>query len=73
MRQHESNVWRVLNLGQQSEADVSQCLLTADFGVSAAPPENVFKSGTATAMIEHGCPFWSRVRPRAIAIARRKL
>jgi len=57
MRQHESNAWRVLNLGKQSEEDVSQCLLAADFGVSAAPPENIFKSGTAAAMIEHGLPI----------------
>jgi hypothetical protein len=57
MREHESNVWRVLNLGKQSEQDISQCLLAADFGVSAAPPENVFKSGTATAMMEHGLPI----------------
>lgn len=56
LRQHEGNGWRVLNLGQQSEEDVSQCLLTADFGVSAVPPENIFKSGTAAAMIEHGLP-----------------
>jgi glycosyltransferase involved in cell wall biosynthesis len=57
LRQREGNAWRVLNLGPQPEEDVSQCLLTADFGVSAAPPENVFKSGTAAAMIEHGLPI----------------
>jgi len=56
LQQHEGNSWRVLNLGQQSEEDISQCLLTADFGVSAAPPEMVFKSGTVAAMIEHGLP-----------------
>ena len=54
LQKHKGDSWRFLNLGQQSEEDVSQCLLTADFGVSAAPPENVFKSGTAAAMIEHG-------------------
>jgi len=31
-------------------------LLAADFGVSAVPPEFVFKSGTTIAMIEHGLP-----------------
>jgi hypothetical protein len=50
----ESNSWRFLTLGQQSEEDISQCLLAADFGVSAAPPEYLHKSGTAVAMIEHG-------------------
>jgi glycosyltransferase involved in cell wall biosynthesis len=54
LKKHESASWHVLNLGPQSEEDISQCLLAADFGVSAAPPENVFKSGTAAAMIEHG-------------------
>jgi hypothetical protein len=57
LRQHEGNPWRVLSLGQQPEEDISQCLLTADFGVSAVPPENIFKSGTAAAMIEHGLPI----------------
>lgn len=46
--------WRFLNLGPQTEEDISQALLAADFGVSAVPPENLFKSGTATAMLEHG-------------------
>jgi glycosyltransferase involved in cell wall biosynthesis len=53
---HEGSSWRVLNLGQQSPEAISQCLLTADFGVSAAPPEYVFKSGTVAAMVEHGLP-----------------
>jgi len=56
LRLHEGNAWRVLSLGQQSEEDVSQCLLAADFGVSAVQPENIFKSGSAAAMIEHGLP-----------------
>jgi hypothetical protein len=56
LQSHEGNLWRVLPLGPQSAAEVSQCLLAADFGVSAVPPENVFKSGTAVAMIEHGLP-----------------
>ncbi len=53
---HEENSWRVLNLGPQSAEDISQCLLAADFGVSAGPPEYVFKSGTIAAMVEHGLP-----------------
>jgi hypothetical protein len=53
---HEGQSWSFLNLGRQPEEDVSQCLLVADFGVSSAPPEYLFKSGTAVAMIEHGLP-----------------
>jgi hypothetical protein len=56
LRQHEGNSWRVLNLDMQPEDDISQCLLMADFGVSTVPPENIFKSGTAVAMMEHGLP-----------------
>ena len=54
LQKHEGDFWRFLQLGPQPEEDISQCLRTADFGVSAAPPEYVFKSGTAVAMIEHG-------------------
>jgi glycosyltransferase involved in cell wall biosynthesis len=54
LQKHEGNSWRFLNLGRQTEEDISQCLLMADFGVSTVPPEYVFKSGTAAAMIEHG-------------------
>jgi glycosyltransferase involved in cell wall biosynthesis len=54
LQRHEGDSWRFLTLGRQSEEDISQCLLTADFGVSSVPPEYVFKSGTAAAMIEHG-------------------
>ena len=54
LRAQESDSWRLLTLGQQAEEDISQCLLQADFGVSAVPPENIFKSGTAAAMIDHG-------------------
>ncbi len=57
LRQHEGNTWVVLSLGPQSEEDISQCLLSADFGVSTVPPENIFKSGTAAAMTEHGLPI----------------
>jgi hypothetical protein len=57
LRQHEGNTWRVLQLGQQAQENISQCLLAADFGVSAVPPENIFKSGTAAAMTEHGLPI----------------
>jgi hypothetical protein len=56
LRKHEGDSWRFLSLGPQSEEDISQCLLTVDFGVSAVPPEYVLKSGTAAAMIEHGLP-----------------
>ena len=57
LRQHEGNAWGVLSLGAQAEEDISQCLLAADFGVSTVPPENIFKSGTAAAMTEHGLPI----------------
>jgi hypothetical protein len=57
LRQHEGNTWRILELDAQPEEDISQCLLAADFGVSTLPPENVFKSGTAAAMLEHGLPI----------------
>ena len=53
----------LLNLGVQSEEDISQCLLAADFGVSAMPPEYLFKSGTAAAMIEHGLPVIATRHP----------
>ena len=56
LQKHEDDSWQLLQLGPQSEEEISQCLFTADFGVSAVPPENVFKSGTAIAMIEHGLP-----------------
>ena len=57
LRKREDQSWRFLPLGPQPEEDISQCLLAADFGVSPVPPENVFKSGTAVAMIEHGLPI----------------
>jgi glycosyltransferase involved in cell wall biosynthesis len=56
LQKREGDFARLLNLGWQAEEDVSQCLSAADFGVSAGPPEYVFKSGTAAAMIEHGLP-----------------
>jgi len=56
LEKHEGDSWRFLNLGLQSEEDISQCLLAADFGVSSVPPEYLGKSGTAAAMIEHGLP-----------------
>jgi glycosyltransferase involved in cell wall biosynthesis len=62
LQKHEGDSWRFLYLGRQPEEDISQCLLTADFGVSAVPPEYLFKSGTAAAMIEHGLPIIA-VRP----------
>jgi glycosyltransferase involved in cell wall biosynthesis len=62
LQKHEGDSWRFLNLGAQSEEDVSQCLLTADFGVSAVPPEYLCKSGTAAAMTEHGLPVIA-IRP----------
>jgi glycogen(starch) synthase len=54
LQKREGAGWRFLHLGRQPEEDISQCLLMADFGVSAVPPEHLFKSGTAAAMIEHG-------------------
>jgi glycosyltransferase involved in cell wall biosynthesis len=57
LQDREGNLWRFLHLGPQPEEDISQCLLMADFGVSAVPPEYLFKSGTAAAMIEHGLPI----------------
>ncbi len=56
LQKHADANWHIHNFGQQSEEDISQGLLTADFGVSASPPEYLFKSGTAVAMIEHGLP-----------------
>ncbi len=81
LRQHEGNAWRVLSLGQQSEADVSQCLMAADFGVSAVQPENIFKSGTAAAMVEHGLPIvvsrpasrYSRCPPEVLSVGMRNV
>jgi hypothetical protein len=56
LAKHEGELWHFLHLGPQSEEDISQCLLMGDFGVSAVPPEYIFKSGTAAAMLEHGLP-----------------
>ena len=56
LRTHDGSAWISLNLGAQPAADVSQCLLAADFGVSPVPPEYLSKSSTAMAMIEHGLP-----------------
>jgi hypothetical protein len=56
LRRDESASWMMLNLGPQSPADISQCLLEADFGVSPVPPEYLTKSGTTMAMLEHGLP-----------------
>jgi hypothetical protein len=57
LQREENDSWRLLELGQQSGEDISQCLLLADYGVSAVPPEYLFKSGTAAAMIDHGLPM----------------
>jgi hypothetical protein len=54
LEQRKIAAWKFLNLGPQPEERISQCLLAADFGVSAMPPEYLFKSGTAAAMVEHG-------------------
>lgn len=53
-RQDFSCKW--LSLGEQPVEVISQCLLASDFGVSSVPPEYLFKSGTAIAMLEHGLP-----------------
>ena len=55
-QKREGDSWSLLNLGWRPEEDISQWLLAVDFGVSPAPPEYMFKSGTAAAMIEHGLP-----------------
>jgi glycosyltransferase involved in cell wall biosynthesis len=52
----ENSSWSFLNLGSRPAEEISQWLLAADFGVSPVPPEYLFKSGTAAAMIEHGLP-----------------
>jgi hypothetical protein len=57
LEERGENVWTLLNLGPLPEEDISQALFAADFGVSAVPPEYLFKSGTAAAMIEHGLEF----------------
>ena len=54
LQQDQNDAWQVLVLGQQPESEISQCLFAADFGIASSPPENVFKSGTVAAMIEHG-------------------
>jgi glycosyltransferase involved in cell wall biosynthesis len=54
LQKHEGDSWRFINLGWRPQEEISQCLLMADFGVSTVPPEYLFKSGTAAAMIEHG-------------------
>ena len=56
LRADQNDSWRALELGPQSDEDISQCLLTADFGVSPGPPELLSKSGTTAALIEHGLP-----------------
>jgi hypothetical protein len=56
LQSHEDDSWRFLNLGPQPVGEISRGLLAADFGVSSVPPENVFKSGTTAAMLEHGLP-----------------
>ena len=77
LHRHESASWMMTTLGPQAPADISQCLLEADFGVSPVPPEYLTKSGTAMAMLEHGLPVIvtrpaGRYRncPRAVAGAR---
>jgi glycosyltransferase involved in cell wall biosynthesis len=57
LRKQEGKVWQIFILGQKSEEEISRCLLAADFGVTAVPPEYLFKSGTAAAMIERGLPI----------------
>ena len=42
--------------GELAEADVSQLLATADFGVAAHPWALIGKSGAAAAMLDHGLP-----------------
>jgi hypothetical protein len=51
---HYATLCKLLLLREQSAEIISQCLLAADFGVSAVPPEYLFKSGSAVAMLEHG-------------------
>ena len=57
LQRQENDSWKLLSLGQQAGEDVSQALLLADYGVSALPPEYLFKSGTAAAMTDHGLPI----------------
>jgi hypothetical protein len=46
----------MLRLGEQPDVRVSQLLNTADFGIATSPYCLLAKSGTATAMLEHGLP-----------------
>lgn len=46
----------VANVGEQSEATVSQLLREADFGFAPHPWALIGKSGAAAAMLEHGLP-----------------
>ena len=43
-------------LGQQPAEVISILMQTADFGVAASPWDLIGKSGSATAMVEHGLP-----------------
>jgi hypothetical protein len=45
-----------VNLGVQEVEVVSQLLQEADFGIAASPWQLIGKSGSATAMLEHGLP-----------------
>jgi hypothetical protein len=56
LKEMETTDFRVCALGAKPEEEISQCLFAGDFGVSTVPPEYLFKSGTAAAMIEHGLP-----------------
>ena len=47
---------RFFALGPLPEAEISQCLHAADYGVTTTPPDLIEKSGTAAAMFEHGLP-----------------
>jgi hypothetical protein len=56
LRRHDGPDWMTHSLGPQAPADITQCLLAADFGLASVPPEYVTKSGTVMAMLEHGLP-----------------
>ena len=45
-----------LTLGEQPLETVSIFMQTADFGIAASPWQMIGKSGSATAMLEHGLP-----------------
>ena len=56
MKQRYAREFAFKRLGQQPPERVSQFLMEMDFGIATTPLALIGKSGTATAMLEHGLP-----------------